>query len=434
MIVIRSIVSHFTSLVMALILAVIIWSVATLESNPSREGYFFDTLPVELVNRPNDLLVFEKSVERVRVKVRAPQVSFDQLRVTSFRVSANLARLDVGEHKVAIQVQVNDPRVTIVAVEPPDIKVRLEPIKSRTLEVRCDVLDAPPIGYTYRVPTVVPAQVIVSGAAPLVDRVNEVSTDVYLRGAKATLEREITVQARDAQGNVISGVTISPTVVLVRVPIEQRVGYKDVSIKTVLKGTAASGYWISNLVVNPSTVTIIGNPDILAKIPGFVETVPIDVTGATADLSKRAVLSLPEGVSVLNNEGVTVQISVTPLLGGQTVRRKIVVQNLKRGQTATISPDSVEVILSGPLPSLQNLATEDVQVVVDVTGLATGVYQLKPRAVAVPGALRVQNIVPDTVQVILADLSTPTPTLTPTPHITVTLTIPTPNLTPTPTR
>lgn len=426
MIVIRSILSHFTSLVMAVVLAFIIWSVATLESNPSREGYFFDTLSVELVNRPTDLIVFEKSVERVRVKVRAPQASFDQLRATSFRVSANLARLDVGEHKVPIQVQVNDPRVTIVLVEPSEIKVRLEPIKARTLDVRCDVLDAPPIGYTYRAPTVVPAQVVVSGAAVLVDRVNEVSTDVYLRGAKATLEREITVQARDVHGNVISGLTISPTVVLVKVPIEQRVGYKDVSIKTVLKGVAASGYWISNIVVNPSTVTIIGNPDILAKIPGFVETVPIDVTNATADLSKRAVLSLPEGVSVLNNEGVTVQISVTPLLGGQTVRRKIVVQNIKRGQTATVSPDSVEVILSGPLPSLQNLAVEDVQVVIDVTGLAAGVYQLKPRVIAVPGALRAQNIVPDTVQVTLADLSTPTPTFTPIANTTPTLTIPTP--------
>jgi YbbR domain-containing protein len=428
MMVLRSILSHLTSLVMALVLAVVIWSVATLESNPSREGYFFDTVPIELVQRPDDLIVFEKSVERVRLKVRAPQVSFDQLRVSSFRATANLARLAVGEHKVPIQVQVNDPRVTILAIEPSEVKVRLEPLKSRTLEVRCDVLDAPPIGFTYRTPSVTPAQVLVSGAAILVNRVNEVSADVYLRGAKATIEREITVQARDAQGNVVSGLTISPTVVLVRVPIEQRVGYKDVSIKAVLKGTAASGYWISNIVVNPSTVTIIGNPDILARIPGFVETVPIDVTGATMDINRQAVLSLPEGVSVLNNEGVTLQISVTPLLGGQTIRRKVSVQGLKRGQTATISPDSVEVILSGPLPSLQNLAAEDAQVVVDVNGLATGVHPLKPRVVAVPGALRVQNIVPDTVQVTLADLTTPTPT--PTVFYTPT---PTPASTPTPT-
>jgi YbbR domain-containing protein len=414
---IRSIFSHFTSLVIAFLLAVIVWSVATVEQNPSREGYFYDTLPVEIVNRADDLIVFQRTVERARVKLRASQASWDQLQPTSFRVRANVARLDVGQHRVAIQVQVSDPRVLVLAVEPPEVLVRLEQVKARTFDVRSEVLDAAPLGFTFRAPTVTPPQISVTGAAVLLDQVVETSADIYLRGAKAAVEREVSVQARDAQGNVIGGLTISPTVVIVKVPVEQRVGYKDVSIKTTMKGAPAPGYWISNIVVNPSTVTIVGSPDILAKIPGFVETVPLDVTNATADLSKRAALSLPEGVSVLNNEGVTLQVSVTPLLGGQTVRRKISLQGLKRGQTATISPDSVEVILSGPLPSLQNLAADDVQVIVDVAGLAAGVHQLKPRVPVVSGALRVQNIVPDTVQITLTDLSTPTPApaLNPTP-------------------
>lgn len=413
MTIVRSILRHFTSLILSFLFAMVVWGVATIEENPSREGYFYDTLPVEVINRPADLIVFQNSVPRVRVKLRAPQASWDQLLPASFQASVNLARLNVGEHRVPIQVQVGDPRVTITLVEPAEAKIRLEQVKTRVLEVKSDVLDAPPLGFTFRAPTVTPAQVEVSGAAVLVDQVAEISADIYLRGAKATVEREVSLQARDAQDNVVSGVTISPTVVVVKVPVEQRVGYKDVSIKTVMKGAPAAGYWVSNIVVNPSTVTIVGNPEILARIPGFVETVPLDVTNATADVNKRAVLSLPEGVSVLNNEGVSAQISVTPLLGGQTIRRKIVLQNLKRGQAATISPESVEVILSGPLPSLQNLAPDDVKVVVDVAGLAAGVHQLKPRVPTVPGALRVQNIVPDTVQVTLTDLSTPTPAPTP---------------------
>lgn len=422
MAIVRAIFSHFTSLVMALLLAVIIWSVATVEENPSREGYFFDTLPIELANRSSDLIVFQRTVERARVKVRAPQASWDQLQPASFRAVADLARLSVGEHQVAITVQATDPRVAVIAIEPAEVGIRLERVKSRTLDVHSDVLDTAPLGFTFRPPVQSPTQVTVTGPEKLVDQAVEASADVYLRGAKMPIEREIPVQLRDAQGNVLSGLTISPTVVLVKVQVEQRVGYKDVSIKTVTKGTPASGYWVSNVVVNPSTVTIVGNPDILAKIPGFVETVPVDVSNATAEINKRATLSLPEGVSVLNNEGATVQVSVTPLLGGQTVRRKISLQGLKRGQIATISPESVEVILSGPVPSLQNLAADDVQVIVDVTNLAACVYQLKPRVPVVPGALRVQNIVPDTVQVGITDLSTPTPVPTP---------IPTPIATPT---
>ncbi|HEX7588635.1 MAG TPA: hypothetical protein VF478_09995, partial [Anaerolineae bacterium] len=152
---------------------------------------------------------------------------------------------------------------------------------------------------------------------------------------------------------------------------------------------------------------------------GFVETVPIDITGGTADVSRRAVLSLPEGLSVLNNEGITVQVSVTPILGGQTVRRKVTIQGLARGLTASVSPDSVDVIISGPVPTLQALGPEDVQISVDSTGQTPGVYVVKPRVLQVPDPLKVQSIVPETVQVTVLALP---PTATPNLPVTATLT------------
>ncbi len=425
---IRAILSHFTSLVMAFVFAVVVWGVATMEENPSREAFYFEALPIELINQPSNLIVYQKTTERVQVKVRAPQASWDQLQPTSFRVVADLNALSAGTHQVPLKIQAIDPRVAVTEVRPPTLGVQLEHFKTRTLDVHSDVLDAAPLGYTFRAPTSNPAQAQVSGPGALVDQVAELAADVYLRGAKSPFDREVPVQARNGQGLIVSGLTISPTIVIVKVQMEQRVGYKDVSLKTVLKGAPAAGYWVSNIVVNPSTATIVGNPDAMAKIPGFIETVPIDVTGATADVNKRATLSLPEGVSVLNNEGVTVQVSVTPLLGGQTVRRKISLQGLKRGQTATVSPESVEVILSGPVPALQSLAPDDVQVIVDVTNLGAGAFQLKPRVPSVPGALRVQNIVPDTIQVSIVDLSTPTPQPSP---VSTAVPNPTPTLIPT---
>ena len=294
----------------------------------------------------------------------------------------------------------------------------------------------------------------VSGAAILVDQVSDVVADVFLRGAKTPVEREVTLVARDAQGNTMQGVMITPPAVTVDVQIEQRVGYKDVSVKAVLKGAPASGFWVSNIVVTPSTATVVGSADILAKIAGFIETMPVDVTGATADVTKRVSLALPDTISALNNEGATVQVSITPILGGQTVPRQVIVQGLRRGLLASISPAQVDVILSGPLPTLQSLSPEDVQVVVEASGLGAGTYQLKPRAQVVPDSLRVGSIVPDSVQVTLTEstvgfLATPTasvtlsvpitfpisstlPTATSTPRVTRTLSIPIPIPTTTP--
>jgi YbbR domain-containing protein len=428
----RSIFSHLNSFAMALLFAIVVWAVATSEQNPSREGLYSEPLPIEMLNRSAEMLVIQKTPETVRVKIRAPQVSWDELKPASFRVTVNLEGLGPGEQQVRLSAQVNDPRVTILSIEPAIVNVRLEKFKSREVEVRSEVLDASPLGYIYRTPSATPAQVTLSGPAPLVDQVTDVSADVYLRGAKASVEREVSVTPRDANGNAVQGVTVTPSTVLVKVPVEQRVGYKDVSIRALLKGTVAPGYWISNIVVAPSTITIAGNPDALAKIQGFVETVAIDVSTAAADVSKRAAISLPEGVSILNNEGVIVQISVTPIMGGQTVRRKVALLGLRRGLTATVSPDTIEVILSGPVPSLQNLAAEDAGIIVDVSTLGVGVHQLKPRVSAVPDALRVQSIVPDTVQVVIVDPAlTPTPTAVPVPPATATpAAVPAPTLTP----
>ncbi len=420
----RSLTGQLGSMLIALILAVIVWAVATNDENPTREAFFPDALPIEISNRADGLIVYQKSMDTVHVKVRAPQVSWDQLRAGSFHVVADLKSLDAGPHTVKLKVQVDDPRATITGIDPVDtLDVQLERLKSRNLDVHSDVLDAAPLGYTFRTPVITPTVVTVSGPEILVNQVNEVAADVYLRGSKVALQREVTALPRDAQGNVVSGVTLAPATVNVSVSVEQRVGYKDVSVKTNLKGAPAPGYWVSNIVVTPSSATIVGSPDAMAKIAGFIETVPIDITGATSDVTRNAILSLPEGVSVLNNEGVSVQVSVTPIMGGQTVRRKVTLQNLTRGLNATVSPDSVDVILSGPLPSLQSLTAENVQVIVDATALTPGTYVLKPRLALVPDPLKVQSVVPDTIQVIVSNPTpTPVPVLAPTPTITVTAT------------
>ena len=428
---IRTAASQLSSLLIALFFAIIVWAVATGDENPSREAYYPDSLSIEIENRADGLMVYQKTIDTVRVKVRAPQVSWNELVRESFRATVDLESLGAGTHQLHVQVLATDPRVRIISIEPATINIQLEELKRRELDLHGDVLDAPPLGYTAKSPIVTPSRVVVSGPAILVDQVSETVADVYLRGAKQTVERDVTVSARDVQGNLVTGVAISPTLANVKIAIEQRVGYKDVSIRTVLKGSAASGYWVSNIVVSPSSATIVGNPDILAKIAGYVETVPIDVTGATADVSKRAALSLPEGISVLSNEGVTVQVSVTPILGGQTVRRKISLQGLPRNLTATISPDSVDVILSGPLPSLSSLSADNVQVVIDGAGLTPGTFSLRPRITQLPEQLKVQNIVPDTIQVVAAGaVLVPTPTITATIAVTATAVL-TPTATPT---
>ena len=77
---------------------------------------------------------------------------------------------------------------------------------------------------------------------------------------------------------------------------------------------------------------------------------------------------------------------------------------------------------------LDNLTLEDVRVVVDLTGLTPGTYQVNPRCLLLSDRLRYENILPGQIEVIIAVASptggTPTPTATFTPTITPTPTRP----------
>jgi YbbR domain-containing protein len=226
-------------------------------------------------------------------------------------------------------------------------------------------------------------------------------------------------------------VQLSPSQVAVKISIEQRLGFKEVSVKAVTSGQVAPGYWISNITAEPSTVTLQGNPEDIEQIPGFIETVPIDVDSAIASLNRVVRLALPPGSAVLSGETVRVIIEITPILGGQTIQRPVQVQGLGRGLRMEVSPQQVDVILSGPLQELQELKPFDVQVVVDVTNLGVGTHKLTP-SVTAPSSLRAENIAPSTVEVVIIAIPTPTPapTRTPTPTLTPTPTA-APTLTPT---
>jgi YbbR domain-containing protein len=84
-----------------------------------------------------------------------------------------------------------------------------------------------------------------------------------------------------------------------------------------------------------------------------------------------------------------------------------------------VSPDVVDVILSGPVPVLDALRPGDIRVVVDVNGHEDGVYQINPTVSHLPNRLQVESLQPSSVEVTIGP--EPTPTVTPEPTLTPTV-------------
>jgi len=236
--------------------------------------------------------------------------------------------------------------------------------------------------------------------------------EVSVEGGRADVVGEFDLQPRDAEGAVVSYVTLSPDRVGVRVPVEQLRGFRDLTVMAMLEGEVASGYRVSSITVDPPVVTIFGQQDVISTIPGYIETTPLNVEGARADVEIALPLVIPEGVSLIGMDRpyVTVHVVVVPRQGSLTLERTVSVQGASPGLTVTVAPTAVQVILSGPQPILEQLDEQDVRLVVDVFGLPPGSYSLTPQATMVPESVIVEAIVPANVQVVLASGVTPTPT------------------------
>jgi YbbR domain-containing protein len=188
-----------------------------------------------------------------------------------------------------------------------------------------------------------------------------------------------------------------------------------VAVKGVVQGQQAPGYRIENISVFPPVITIFTeDPELVNELPGVVDTLPLDLQDRSEDISTRLSLDLPENVTLVGAQTVQVQVSISPIQTSVTLPNlPIDVVGVAEGLSAEVFPQGVDVILSGPVPVLEAISSQDITVSVDAHGLEIGVYQLTPVVETLLENVSVQSILPGTVEVVIAVPSTPTPTAFP---------------------
>jgi YbbR domain-containing protein len=417
----RQLWNNLSSIVLALLLAVAVWVAATLQADPFDEREFA-TVPVTLLNQPENTIVFEGDSPRVSVQARAQQSVLLELTASDFVATMDLTGVEPGiATSVPISVTTSNEAVRIQAYDPQQETVRLEALSAVTLTAGIETEGQVATGYLSTRPIAVPREIVVRGPVPFLEEIASVTGTVDVAGARDDIVQSVSVAPRDSDGRLVNGVQWSPEQVEVRIGVRKRVGYKpDVEVVPDVRGDPAPGYRQGSVSVEPSTVTMAGPPAVLDELPGFVKTLPISITGATEVLTERTPLTMPTNVVIVGVNFVTVTVDVLPILSSQTMTGVVEVQGLSQGWVATLSPAVVDVILEGPDSELADLTTDDLQVFVNLFGLGLGVHRVEPVVLA-PEGISVVSVIPETIEVVIE-----LPPTVPPPTSTLTIETPTP--------
>ncbi len=419
----RWLTTNLRTFLLAFVLALAVWVTAVTSANPDLTQAYPNPIPIEFIGQDPGLVMTGTVQRQVQVTLRAPRSIWDMLLSgeTAIHAVVDLTGLKAGTHPLQVQIQIDARPVRIVSVTPEKFDLSLEQLVTVSMPIELTYLGQPAIGYKAGDLVLNPAEAVISGPESFVAQVKHVSATLDLTGSRQSIETSLPIYAVDDSGSAVEGISIHPVNIQVSLPIIQQGGYRDLAVKVIITGKLASGYRLTNITASPLIVTVYSeNLPLIESLPGYVETAPLDLNGASNNIGTRLALNVPEGVLLIGDQTVSVQIDIAPIEDSRPVAfRQVEVIGLTPGLKAQLSPTTVDVILAGPLPVLNSLQLTDVHVRVDLTGLTIGTYQLTPVVIVVQQGVTVQSILPGTVEVVIAKdtgpASTPTPTLKLTP-------------------
>jgi YbbR domain-containing protein len=407
---------NLSSLVLALALATLVWIVAVTNENPT-EIRELGPISINYIGlRQGLLIVGEEPPSNGSVSVRAPISIWELISAESVSLTVDIGGLEEGTHRLPVEPTLDVRPALVSEFDPISVQLTLERAATSSLDIEILTIGEPQLGYRTTASTASPDRAIVLGPVSVVQRVDTIRADVNVTDRRQNFESEVPLITFDRAGNLIEDVELDPATVLVQVEIEPRERFRLVSVVPDLAGEenlAEQGYRLTDVSVTPEVVTVFSaDQAALDELPGFVFTLPLDLTGATGDLERRLSLDLPEQISPVEGQGVLVQVSISPVEGTITIDRQVEIRGLAEGLFAQLSPGQVEIILNGPLPALNSLQLEDVRVIVDLLDLEIGTHAVPPQVIIAPTDVEHEPIFPSTIEVTITN-SPPAPTPTP---------------------
>ncbi len=381
----NNILEHLELKILSLVIAIIVWViVANVDDYKATKQV--TGIEIEFVNG-NAITGKNKVYEvpdgtTIDVVVKGRRKVVEGLTREDFRAVADLSKMSITN---AVKVEVSAVRsqvardLTISYVDD-SVVVAVEDKVKKQLPVTVRTLSDVAAGYAIRSKTAAPNLLTVEGAESAVNLIEEVVVDVNVAGARQNLTATSRPVFLDKSGTVIDSSRFSYDSNEIEVNVEV-MKTKEIDVKVQTTGTPQTGYEVSDINFQPTSVVVVGDSAKLSEISEVVID-DVDVSGCSADLETSVSVAdyLPEGVT-LAGEAQEIMIKVMV----DQVDEKVLLISLENisvtgkqdGYSYQFNGDGkYSLRLRGRKDILDKLTVSDLAPTIDVSGYRIGAFSV----------------------------------------------------------
>lgn len=292
---------------LALVVAVVLWFVATADRRANVEqGYDVPVTVSDTTSAPGaeTRAVSDLTPSTIRVTLSGRPERLRELSGDDIEAVVDVTGVPEGSFTRPVKVQ--PPTGTILRRQTPErVQGFVDTQLTRTLPVTLGVA-TPPENSLPRY-TVTPGEAALSGPGRRVATVQRLVTSPVALGPGE--DRETPLIALNAQGQPVQGVTLRPATVTVR---RLDTGELPVKAVPVVLNRPPAGLRVTAANLQPSNVRLVAAPELLARL----REVPGTVTYRPGTYTAPVTLQVPAGTQALEQVNVRLTVERTPQSAG----------------------------------------------------------------------------------------------------------------------
>jgi len=362
--------------------------------------------PVYIKNLAEDLAVVDPITE-VATHISGTPYALGLISDQTFSFAIDLADVTKpGRYSAKIQNNAIPEGVKLISWEPDEIVFDVDFITTKIVPVVIETDGWVADSYSVKDVEVFPNQVTVHGASAALELVSDVKARVSIDGRSQRFTAPVTYKAETAEGTVNHSVWITPESGEISVEIDKGASFRNLGLKAAFAGELPGGFWIQEVIFEPQVMMVSGTQRKLDQL-SYLFTTPINLNGKTKSFKTQVAANLPNGVKVVGENLVLVNVIVQSSEGTRQISIIPAYINVTEGFGVTnINPSSIKVMVAGNPEILKGLSRSQVKLNLDLQGALSGAnfVDISKGMFEVSEGLSVVSFEPNRVEVILSRL------------------------------